>query len=88
MSQPASDQLPLSGWEEQVLELMSGLLDGRRYTVAEVAKGLGLSDAEVISLLSSAKRKLNDPDWMAQPEQRRERPAPRVIRPRPRPHSL
>jgi DNA-directed RNA polymerase sigma subunit (sigma70/sigma32) len=61
MSEQASEPPQLSGLEERVLKLMTGLADGRRYTLAEVARRLGVGDDRIIEILQSAKRKLGPP---------------------------
>ena len=55
------EQPPLTQLEKQVLELMSGLRDGHRHTMAEVAERLGVSEERVVDVLRSAKRKLVEP---------------------------
>ncbi len=61
MSDQAPDLTSLSEEEQGVLNLMSGLVDGRRYTVPEVAVHLGLPEERIIEILQSAKRKLGPP---------------------------
>jgi DNA-directed RNA polymerase sigma subunit (sigma70/sigma32) len=51
----------LTPQEKLVLELMAGLVDGRRYTMAEVAGRLNISEDELVTVLLSAKRKLSEP---------------------------
>jgi DNA-directed RNA polymerase sigma subunit (sigma70/sigma32) len=54
-------QPPLTEQEKLVLELMSGLADGHRHTMAEVAGRLEVSEEQVVAVLRSAKRKLVEP---------------------------
>lgn len=55
------EQPPLTQQEKLVLELMSGLVDGHRHTMAEVAVRLEVSEERVVAVLQSAKRKLVEP---------------------------
>ena len=61
MSEQTSESPQLSGLEERVLKLMTGLADCRRYTQAEVARRLGVGEDRIIEILQSAKRKLGPP---------------------------
>jgi DNA-directed RNA polymerase sigma subunit (sigma70/sigma32) len=40
---------------------MTGLAESRRYTLAEVARRLGVGEDRIIEILQSAKRKLGPP---------------------------
>jgi DNA-directed RNA polymerase sigma subunit (sigma70/sigma32) len=51
----------LTPQEKLVLELMAGLVDGRRYTMAEVAGRLNIPEDQVVAVLLAAKRKLTEP---------------------------
>jgi DNA-directed RNA polymerase sigma subunit (sigma70/sigma32) len=55
------EQPVLTPQEKLVLELMAGLVDGRHYTMAEVAGRLKISEDELVAVLLSAKRKLSAP---------------------------
>jgi DNA-directed RNA polymerase sigma subunit (sigma70/sigma32) len=55
------EQPVLTPQEKLVLELMAGLVDGRHYTMGEVAGRLKISEDELVAVLVSAKRKLSGP---------------------------
>jgi len=61
VSQQRPEQARLTAREERVLSLMSGLADGRRYSIPELAQRFGVSEGQIIELLQSAKRKLGPP---------------------------
>jgi DNA-directed RNA polymerase sigma subunit (sigma70/sigma32) len=61
VSDQAPDLTSLSEEEQGVLNLMSGLVDGRRYTAPAVAVQFGLPDERIIEILHSVKRKLGPP---------------------------
>jgi DNA-directed RNA polymerase sigma subunit (sigma70/sigma32) len=61
MGSESVQQPPLTQQEKLVLELMSGLADGHRHTMAEVAGRLDVSEEQVVAVLQSAKRKLVKP---------------------------
>jgi predicted DNA binding protein len=42
-----------------VLDLMAGTVDGHRRTVEQVAKRFGVSEQTILTILASAKKKLN-----------------------------
>jgi DNA-directed RNA polymerase sigma subunit (sigma70/sigma32) len=56
------EQPVLTPQEKLVLELMAGLVDGRRYTMAEVAGRLKIPEDQVVAVLLAAKRKLTEPE--------------------------
>jgi DNA-binding CsgD family transcriptional regulator len=57
LSQQPAEQPRLTPREQRVLELMSGLADGRRYSIPELARRFGTSEDQIIQILQSAKRK-------------------------------
>jgi DNA-binding CsgD family transcriptional regulator len=61
LSQQSAEPPRLTPREERVLKLMSGLADGRRYSIPELARRFGVGEAQIIELLQSAKRKLGPP---------------------------
>jgi DNA-directed RNA polymerase sigma subunit (sigma70/sigma32) len=47
--------------EKRLLDLMSGLANGRRYSTPELARRFGVSEDRIIEILRSAKEKLGPP---------------------------
>lgn len=47
--------------EQRILELMTGVLDGRRRSLDEVAQRFGVTSRRIEHILAQAKRKLNRP---------------------------
>ena len=47
--------------EQRVLELMTGVADGRRRSLEEVAQRFGVTTQRIEHVLALAKRKLNQP---------------------------
>ncbi len=60
MTDQPTQQPSLTPREERVLKLLSGAFNGRRYTIPEVARRLGLSEHQIVSILESAKGKRGD----------------------------
>jgi DNA-directed RNA polymerase sigma subunit (sigma70/sigma32) len=61
LSEESGERSRLMPPEQRVLELMSGLTDGRRYSIPELARHSGMSEDDIIRILQSAKRKLRPP---------------------------
>ncbi|MDQ6900915.1 MAG: helix-turn-helix domain-containing protein [Candidatus Dormibacteraeota bacterium] len=47
--------------EKRVLDLRSGLANGRRYSIPELARRFGVSEDKIIEILRSAQKKLGPP---------------------------
>ena len=47
--------------EKRVLDLMSGLANGHRYSIPDLARRFGMSEERIIEILRSAKEKLGPP---------------------------